>query len=287
MIETPGLAALVLRLVAPDRPGILASVTPALAADGWDVREAHVYGDPATRTFFVRMHLAGPAEAVGRLPARMAPLEAALGLTWDLRDLAEPMKLLVAVSKADHCLNDIIHKVRIGALPARIVGVVSNHELLRGIAEWQGLSFHHLPVTPETRAAQEARLIALFEASGAELLVLARYMQVLTAPTVAKLAGRCINIHHSFLPSFKGASPYAQAHRRGVKLIGATAHYVTEDLDEGPIIEQDVRRVTHEATAADMAATGREIEASVLSRAIRWHAEHRVFLNGQRTVVFA
>jgi formyltetrahydrofolate deformylase len=197
------------------------------------------------------------------------------------------MKLLLAVSKADQCLNDIIHKVRIGALPARIVGVVSNHELLRGIAEWQGLSFHHLPVTPETRAAQEARLIALFEASGAELLVLARYMQVLTAPTVAKLAGRCINIHHSFLPSFKGASPYAQAHRRGVKLIGATAHYVTEDLDEGPIIEQDVRRVTHEATAADMAATGREIEASVLSRAIRWHAEHRVFLNGQRTVVFA
>lgn len=287
MIETPGLAAIVLRLIAPDRPGILATVTPALAADGWDVREAHVYGDPATATFFVRMHLAGPAASVGLLPGRMAPFETSLGLRWDMRDLGRPMRLLVAVSKADHCLNDIIHKVRIGALPAEIAAVVSNHEGLRAVTEWHGHAFHHLPVTPETRAAQEAGLLALFEACGAELLVLARYMQVLSPATVQRLAGRCINIHHSFLPSFKGAAPYAQAHRRGVKLIGATAHYVTEDLDEGPIIEQDVRRVTHETTAAEMAARGREIEASVLSRAIRWHAEHRVFLNGQRTVVFA
>lgn len=287
MIETPGLAAVVLRLVAPDRPGILAAVTPALAADGWDVREAHVYGDPETTTFFVRMHLAGPAEAIARLPARMAPIEAALGLSWDLRDLARPMRILVAVSTADHCLNDIVHKVRIGALPVEIAGVVSNHETLRAVTEWHGHQFHHLPVTPETRAEQEARLLALFEASGAELLVLARYMQVLRAPTVRALAGRCINIHHSFLPSFKGAAPYAQAHARGVKLIGATAHYVTEELDEGPIIEQDVRRVTHETTAAEMAARGREIEASVLSRAIRWHAEHRLFVAGRRTIVFA
>jgi len=285
MPDTP--AQIVLRITCPDRPGILAAVSPALAADGWDIREAMVYGDPETRTFFVRMELAGRGGAVERLPSILDPFRESLGLAWDTRDMRQPMKVLVAVSKTDHCLNDIIHKTRIGVLPIEIVGVMSNHETLRAATEWHGHRFHHLPVTPETKAAQEAAFADLIAASGAELVVLARYMQILSDGFSASLAGRCINIHHSFLPSFKGARPYHQAHRRGVKLIGATAHYVTADLDEGPIIEQDIRRVSHSATADDMVEIGRETEASVLSRAIRWHAERRIFLNGQRTVVFA
>jgi formyltetrahydrofolate deformylase len=285
MPNTP--ARIILRLTCPDRPGILAAVSPALSADGWDIRSAHVHGDPDTRIFFVRMELAGVRGAVERLPAILDPFRQSLGLDWDLRDAARRMKLLVAVSRTDHCLNDIIHKTRIGVLPVEIVGVVSNHETLRAVSEWHGHPFHHLPVEPQGRAAQEAALAALIADTGAELVVLARYMQVLSDGFAASLAGRCINIHHSFLPSFKGARPYHQAHARGVKLIGATAHYVTAELDEGPIIEQDIRRVTHNATADDMVEIGRETEASVLSRAIRWHAEGRVFLNGNRTVVFA
>jgi formyltetrahydrofolate deformylase len=284
MLDRP--AHIVLRLVCPDRPGILAAISPALAAGGWDIREAAVYGDPDTKTFFVRMELAGVRGAIEKLPALLDPFRTSLGLSWDTRDTGTPMKVLVAVSKTDHCLNDIIHKTRIGVLPIEIVGVVSNHETLRSVTEWHGHSFHHLPVTPETRDAQEAAFEALIAASGAELVVLARYMQILSNGFSKRLAGRCINIHHSFLPSFKGAKPYHQAHARGVKLIGATAHYVTADLDEGPIIEQDIRRVTHSATADDMVEVGRETEASVLSRAIRWHTEHRVFLNGHRTIVF-
>ena len=287
MIATSHSANIVLRVVAPDRPGILAAVAPALATDGWDIREAAVYGDPDSRKFFVRMHIAGDTGMVERLPVLMAPHEAALGLSWDSRDLAIPIRILVAVSKHDHCLTDIIHKVKIGSLPAEIVGIVSNHESCRALAEWHGYPFHHLPVTAETRPQQEAAFGDRITRSGAELVVLARYMQVLSNGFSEKLAGRCINIHHSFLPSFKGAKPYHQAHSRGVKIIGATAHYVTADLDEGPIIEQDVRRVSHSATAQDCVAIGRETEASVLSRAILWHAQHRVFLNGSRTVVFA
>jgi formyltetrahydrofolate deformylase len=280
-------AQIVLRLVCPDRPGILAAVSPALAADGWDIREAAVYGDPQTQTLFVRMELSGLRGAVARLPALLDPFRQSLGLSWDTRDTAAPMKVLVAVSKTDHCLNDIIHKTRIGMLPIEIVGVMSNHEVLRSVTEWHGHCFHHLPVGQASRGAQEAAFEALIADSGAELVVLARYMQILSNDLAARLEGRCINIHHSFLPSFKGAQPYHQAHRRGVKLIGATAHYVTADLDEGPIIEQDIRRVDHSATADDMVEVGRETEASVLSRAIRWHAQRRVFLNGNRTVVFA
>jgi formyltetrahydrofolate deformylase len=280
-------AHILLRLVCPDRPGILAAVSPALAADGWDIREAAVYGDPDTRTFFVRMDLTGVRGAIQRLPALLEPFRQSLGLSWDTRDTGQPMKVLVAVSRTDHCLNDIIHKTRIGVLPIEIVGVVSNHETLRAVTEWHGHAFHHLPVTADDKAGQEARFEQLIASTGAELVVLARYMQILSNAFAARLSGRCINIHHSFLPSFKGAKPYHQAHVRGVKLIGATAHYVTADLDEGPIIEQDIRRVTHSATADDMVEVGRETEASVLSRAIRWHAERRVFLNGNRTVVFS
>jgi formyltetrahydrofolate deformylase len=194
------------------------------------------------------------------------------------------MRVLVAVSKFGHCLVDLVHKAEIGQLPVEIVGVVSNHEVMRKFVEWHGLAFHHLPMA-EGKDAQEAAFLALFDATNADLLVLARYMQILSDDLSQQLSGRCINIHHSFLPSFKGAKPYHQAHARGVKIIGATAHYVTPDLDEGPIIEQDVRRVSHAVSADEMVATGREVEASVLSRAVRWHAEHRVFLNGNKTVV--
>ncbi|WP_235945465.1 formyltetrahydrofolate deformylase [Thermaurantiacus tibetensis] len=277
----------ILRFTCPDRPGILAEVAPALAADGWDIREARLWGDPETGIFFVRMELAGTADAAPRLPLLLAPFVHSLGLAFTLADQAAKLPVLVAVSKADHCLLDLLHKTRIGQLPIRITGVVSNHPDLRAVTEWHGLPFHHLAVTAETRAAQEAALEALMAETGAELLVLARYMQVLSPGLAARLAGRCINIHHSFLPSFRGARPYQQAHARGVKLIGATAHYVTEALDEGPIIEQDIRRVTHETTAAEMAALGRETEASVLSRAVKWHAEQRIFLDNGRTVVFA
>jgi formyltetrahydrofolate deformylase len=274
---------LVLKFRAPDRLGIMAAITPALAAKGCDIREAEVYGDDDTGHFFLRMALTSP---LGRdaLAQVVEPVADELGLEWELHDLARRKPVLLAVSKFGHCLVDIIHKKEIGQLPIDIVGVVSNHDTMRKIVEWHGLPYYHLPMS-EGKDAQEARFLSIIEESGAELTVLARYMQVLSDGFTAKLAGRCINIHHSFLPSFKGAKPYHQAHARGVKLIGATAHFVTADLDEGPIIEQDVRRVSHAITAEEMVAIGRDIEASVLSRAVRWYAEHRIFANGNKTVV--
>lgn len=277
------LSTYVLRFRAPDRPGIVAAVAPLVASHGCDIRDAEIYGDPDTRTFFVRMALATETPRAV-LAAGIAPLAEELALDWELHDLAHRMRVLVAVSKFGHCLVDLIHKTEIGQLPIEIVGVVSNWEAMRGLTEYHGLPFHHLPMGDD-KAAQEARFLELIDATGAELTVLARYMQILSNGFAARLAGHCINIHHSFLPSFKGARPYHQAHARGVKIIGATAHYVTEDLDEGPIIEQDVRRVTHATNPEEMVAVGREVEASVLARAVRWHAEHRVFLNGGKTVV--
>jgi formyltetrahydrofolate deformylase len=273
----------VLRFRAPDRPGILARVAPLVASHGCDIRAAEVYGDPDTGHFLSRMELTSPVERA-ELAAAIEPVAAELDLEWDLKDLAQKLRVLIAVSKFGHCLVDLIHKQEIGQLPIEIVGVVSNHDTMRKIVEYHGLPYHHLPMS-DGKDVQEARFLDLIEQSGAELTVLARYMQILSDAFSAKLDGRCINIHHSFLPSFKGAKPYHQAHARGVKLIGATAHFVTTDLDEGPIIEQDVRRVTHSVTADEMVAIGREIEASVLSRAVRWHAEHRIFQNGNKTVV--
>jgi formyltetrahydrofolate deformylase len=277
----------VLRFRCPDQPGILASVTSLLATNGWDIREAAIYGDPDSAIFFVRTELASDRAAVADLPRHLAPAITTLGLDWEVHDIAQPMPVLIAVSKFNHCLIDLIHKVEIGALPIRIVGVVSNHDQERGYVEWHGIPYHHLPVDRADKAAQERRFLDIIDESGAALTVLARYMQILSDDFAARLTGRCINIHHSFLPSFKGAKPYHQAKARGVKLIGATAHYVTADLDEGPIIEQDVRRVSHATTAEEMVAIGREVEASVLSRAIRWHAEHRVIGNGNQTVVLS
>ena len=275
----------VLKFRCPDRPGILAQLTPLLSANDCDIREAGIYGDPDTDTFFVRMHLSSPQRGKQSLESIIQPLALELKLDWSLFDFDRNMKVLIAVSKFDHCLADLLHKWKIGGLPIDIVGVVSNHEKLRSMVEWHGLAFHCLPITKDTKPKQEAAFQALIDETGAELTVLARYMQILSDEFSERLSGNCINIHHSFLPSFKGARPYHQAHGRGVKLIGATAHYVTADLDEGPIIEQDVRRVSHATTADDMVAIGREVEASVLSRAIKWHSEHRVFLNGARTVI--
>jgi formyltetrahydrofolate deformylase len=274
---------LVLRFRAPDRPGIVAAVTSMLAAQGCNVRAAAVYGDDDTGSFFCRMELTSPVERE-LLATVLRPVGEALVLDWELKDLAQKMRVLIAVSKFGHCLIDLIHKQEIGQLPIEIVGVVSNHDAMRKTAEWHGLAYHHVPMA-DGKEAQEARFLSLIEETGAELTVLARYMQILSDDFCTSLGGRCINIHHSFLPSFKGAKPYHQAHGRGVKIIGATAHFVTADLDEGPIIEQDVRRVNHAVTADEMVAIGRETEASVLSRAVRWHAEHRIFVNESKTVV--
>ena len=273
----------VLRFRSPDRPGIIAAIAPLLAGRGCDIRAAQVYGDPATGTFFSRMELASPLE-MNALAEAITPTATALDLDWELKDLARKQRVLIAVSRFGHCLIDLIHKQEIGQLPIEIVGIVSNHDELRRTVDWHRLPFHHLPMGGG-KDSQEAEFREIIERTGAELIVLARYMQILSPQFSAQLEGRCINIHHSFLPSFKGARPYQQAHARGVKIIGATAHFVTADLDEGPIIEQDVRRVSHAVTADEMVEIGREIEASVLSRAVRWHAEHRIFVNGNKTVV--
>lgn len=274
---------LVLSFGAPDRPGIMASISSCVAALGCDIRDAQVHGDAASRLFFVRLVLSSPV-ARDEVAAAISPVARALQLEWRLQPQARKMKVLVAVSRSGHCLIDLIHKTEIGMLPIEIVGVVSNHDALRRQTEWHNLPFSRLPLDVG-KAAQEKAFRAAIDSSGAELVVLARYMQILSMELAADLSGRCINIHHSFLPSFVGAQPYHQAHARGVKIIGATAHYVTADLDEGPIIEQDVRRVTHADSPAEMAVAGREIEASVLSRAVQWRAEHRIFLAGNRTVV--
>ena len=277
----------VLQIKSPDQTGIVAAIAPLLAEHGCDIREAGVYGDPLTETFFIRMRIASTGLSLADVGAILKPVAEDLELEWTLHDLNQKMKVLIAVSKFDHCLLDLVHKWRIGSLPIDIVGVVSNHATLRYVAEQNGLPYHHLPISKATKPQQEAAFSKIISDSGAELTVLARYMQILSDGFSAELSGKCINIHHSFLPSFKGAKPYHQAHARGVKLIGATAHYVTADLDEGPIIEQDVRRVNHSTTAKQMVEIGREVESSVLSRAIKWHAEHRVILNGSRTVVMA
>lgn len=276
----------VLRFRCIDRPGIVAAVTPPLASAGWDIRDAGIFGDAATGAFFARMHITSKSAHFDDLEAILGPAARTFGLALEVFDMRHPLRTLIAVSKSEHCLVDLIHKTKIGTLPIEIVGVVSNHQAARATCDFHGVPFHHIPMDPADKPAQERAFQALISQTGAELVILARYMQILSTDFAALLAGRCINIHHSFLPSFKGARPYAQAHDRGVKLIGATAHYVTADLDEGPIIEQDVRRVTHATSEDEMIAIGREVEASVLSRAVRWHAEHRVMLNGHKTVVF-
>ncbi len=274
-------------LSCPDRPGIVHAVSTFLVVTGCNILDSQQYRDPDTERFFLRVHFAAsdPSVTAAQLQAAFAATATTFGMDWHL-DAVRPMPTLVMVSKQDHCLQDLLFRHRTGHLPVELTAVVSNHEDTRGLVEWHGVPFHHVPVAPETKAAAEARLLELVGRTGTELVVLARYMQVLSAQLCDALAGRAINIHHSFLPSFKGARPYAQAHARGVKLIGASADYVTADLDEGPIIEQDVARAYHTDTAAQLARVGQDIEARVLARAVLWHAERRVLLNGSRTVVF-
>jgi len=271
-----------------DTVGIVAAVASALAsADAFITESAH-FGDEETGLFFMRTVFRPTGD---RFRSRedfltaLAPVAQRFRMDLSLHARAVRMNVLIAVSKPGHCLNHLLHQWHSGELPVDIVGVVSNHLDQQRLVDWYGIPYHHLPMDGD-KSAQEARLYEVFVASGAGLLVLARYMQVLSDSMCQRLAGRAINIHHSFLPSFKGARPYHQAHARGVKVVGATAHYVTSDLDEGPIIEQETERVAHNQSAASLARIGKDIESIVLARAVRWHAEHRVMLNGLRTVVF-
>jgi formyltetrahydrofolate deformylase len=282
-----GAPAHVITLSCDDRPGIVASVTTELARLGANITESSQFWDRQTNRFFMRIAFAGPADA------KPASLERALavpigqfGMTAAIADQFRRPKIIVMVSKFDHALLHLLYQIRVGWLNAEVVAIVSNHESGRRTAELEGLPFHHWPVTAANKTEQEQKLMGLVEKTGAELVVLARYMQVFSSDLSARLSGRAINIHHSFLPSFKGAKPYHQAFERGVKLIGATAHYVTGDLDEGPIIEQETERVSHAQSADDFVAVGRDIESRVLARAVKLHLEGRVMLNGHKTIVF-
>ena len=279
----------VLCLSCPDAPGIVAEVVRFLFEAGQNIVESAQFYDRGTGRFFMRVvaePVDGPTVDLEELRAGFAPLSERRGMDWAMRDPGRRMRVLILVSRFDHCLNDLLCRYGVGGLPVEIPAVASNHaDCYRQVAA-AGIPYHHLPVTPTNKAAQERKLAELVDEQAIELVVLARYMQVLSPDLCARFAGRIINIHHSFLPSFKGAKPYHQAHARGVKLIGATAHYVTPDLDEGPIIEQDVARVDHAMSPDDLVALGRDVENVVLARAVRWHAEHRVMPNGQKTVVF-
>jgi len=261
------------------------AVAGAIASLGGNISESQQFGDPLSGLFFMRVQVeaAVPREA---LTDALAPVVERFGMTWDLDVVGRRVRTLLMVSKAPHCLVDLLYRERSQGMPIDVVGVVGNHPDLQDIATFYGKPFHHVPVTRETKAEAEERLRGLVAELDVELVVLARYMQILSDELCRDMPGRIINIHHSFLPSFKGARPYAQAHDRGVKLIGATSHYVTGDLDEGPIIEQDVERVDHSRRVEDLVAIGEDVERQTLARAVRWHAEHRVLLDGHRTVVF-
>jgi formyltetrahydrofolate deformylase len=282
----------ILTLSCPDRVGIVHAVTGALLRRGANVTESTQFGDADTKLFFMRVEFTVGVEPDGReatedgLRASFRGLEAEFDLDWHLHRGDEPVRTVIMVSKAGHCLTNLLYRHRDGRLPIDPVAVVGNHTDLAGLAEFYGVPFHHVPVTRDTKPAAEAELLGLVGSLDAELVVLARYMQILSADLCATLAGRVINIHHSFLPSFVGAKPYHQAYERGVKLIGATAHYATADLDEGPIIEQDVERVTHAQGPHELVDIGHDVESRVLTRAVRWHAERRVLVDGRRTVVF-
>ncbi len=282
-------SSLVLALSCPDRPGIVSAVSTLLADAGCNIRDAQQFDDLETGRFFMRVvfdRLEG-ARSAAEIRALVDELSARFGMTVSLRDAAARKRVMLLVSKFDHCLADLIYRWRIGELSMEITGIVSNHAREHiSSTDLGDLPFHHMPINRQTKMEQEAELWRLIQETRTELVVLARYMQILSDGLSVKLAGRCINIHHSFLPGFKGAKPYHQAHERGVKLIGATAHYVTSDLDEGPIIEQDVERMSHRDTPDDLVRKGRDIERRVLARAVRCHLEDRVLLNGKKTVVF-
>jgi len=277
----------VLTLACPDRPGLVAAVTGRLFQLGGNIREAQQFNAVDSGRFFMRIGFDCAGTDADTITAGFAEVARPLGMELKVRATAARKKVLLLVSKFDHCLTDLIYRYRIGELPMDVVGIVSNHprEALNG-ALGEDIPFHHLPITKDTKPQQEAQIRAIAEETGAELVVLARYMQILSDEMSAFLSGRCINIHHSFLPGFKGAKPYHQAHARGVKMIGATAHYVTADLDEGPIIHQDVEAITHADAPDELVRKGRDIERRVLATAVLLHLEDRVFLDGHKTVVF-
>ncbi|WP_430297132.1 formyltetrahydrofolate deformylase [Sinomonas sp. B1-1] len=281
----------VLTLDCAEGPGIVYAVSGFLAERGCDIIDIKQFGDRRGGHFYMRVHFEAPgdeqgsADAADRLREEFAPVSSKFGMEWTLRPAGEKTRVLLMVSKFGHCLNDLLFRARVGELPVEIVAVVSNHEDHRGLVEWHGIPYHHIPVTKENKPEAEAKLLTLVDGYGVELVVLARYMQVLSDQLATKMSGRVINIHHSFLPSFKGAKPYHQAWERGVKTVGATAHYVNAELDEGPIIAQQVIEVDHTHSPEDLVAVGRDAECKALSNAVRWHCEGRVILNGNRTVV--
>ena len=279
----PALTPFILILSCPDRKGIVAAVANFLAGHDASIVDSSQFNDASTGEFYMRVDfLSESGLSLSEVRTAFEPIALTFRMQWTLYDKRQKPTLLIAVSKFGHCLYDLIHRWRSGLLPVEIIGVFSNHDDVRDFVTWSGIPFYRLP---EGKAAQEKTLLEM--ASNADLLVLARYMQILSPELCAALAGRCINIHHSFLPSFKGAKPYQQAFARGVKIIGATAHYVTPSLDEGPIIEQDVQRVHHGHTAEDLVAFGRDVECRVLARAVTWHIQRRVMIAGDKTIVFA
>jgi formyltetrahydrofolate deformylase len=280
----------VLVATCPDVAGIVRSLTDFIYRAGGNIAMLDQFSDLENSQFFTRIEFVGTGAGLpplSGLQLTFAPIAEGLNMQWDMFDADVMPRVLVAVSKFGHCLNDLLFRWADNDLPADIVAVVSNHEDYRRKVEWYGIPYHYLPVDNHNRAQQEAGLMEIIRTENVDLLVLARYMQILSKDMCERLTGRAINIHHSFLPGFKGASPYRQAYERGVKLIGATAHYVTEDLDEGPIIEQSVHRVRHSDTPRSLTKLGRDIESQVLSRAVTWHCEHRVLLNGSKTIVFS
>jgi formyltetrahydrofolate deformylase len=277
----------VLLIVCDDRKGIVAAVANSIASQDCNIVESSQYGDEATGRFFMRIAITCPAGSTKEsFEAAFLPVATAFQLEWRIHDLRKKLRAMIMVSQGGHCLNDLLYRTATKRLPMEITSVVSNHQNWQRRAEHEGIPFYHLPVTPENKLEQEAKLLAMVEEQNVDLVILARYMQVLSDQLCRKLDGRVINIHHSFLPGFKGAKPYHRAYERGVKMVGATAHYVTPDLDEGPIITQDVSIVDHADTVDDLIAQGQETESRVLSRAVKLHLEHRVMLNGNRTIVF-
>jgi formyltetrahydrofolate deformylase len=276
----------VLTLSCPDRPGIVHAVSGFLLEREGNIEEAAQYSDTSTGLFFMRVSFSCPQQDLARLREELSEFAPRFSMRWGLHDSDRAMPSVIMVSKLGHCLNDLLFRCRSGLLRLDVRAIISNHRDYYQLAASYNIPFHFLPLTATTKAQTEGRQREIIDAEGAELVVLARYMQVLSDPMCTSLAARAINIHHSFLPSFKGARPYHQAHERGVKLIGATAHYVTADLDEGPIIEQDVARADHSLSVEDLSALGHDTESQVLARAVKWHSEHRVLLNGNKTVVF-
>ena len=284
--ESKGLE-FILTLSCPDKPGIVYAVSSFLVQHSANIIDSQQYGEPDGGLFFMRVHFSvpPPGRPTAELERDFSWVAEAFQMAWRIHATTERIRTLLMVSQLGHCLNDLLFRWKSGSLPIDITGVVSNHETFRDLTESYRLPFHYIPVTPDTKPAAEAKLLALIDETKTELIVLARFMQILSTEVCKRIEGRMINIHHSFLPSFKGAKPYHQAHAKGVKLVGATAHYVTPDLDEGPIIEQGLMRVDHSYSAQRLAEAGRDVEAQVLARAVTWHAEHRVLLNGNRTVV--